>query len=375
MNRAIIVFIGIAVAALGAASIVLSPSINTTTIPLPEPGTQSGNTVSNSSRGVTVVADKLQVPWSIDIAGDGRMVFTERTGKISVIDANGKLLENPLANIRVESVEEAGLLGVALHPNFTRNHILYIYHTYSIDGKLYNKVLLLVEKDNRVTEARVILDGIPGAAFHNGGRLKFGPYDGKLYVSTGDAQNPEQAQDIKSLAGKILRINPDGSIPTDNPFPNSPIFSFGHRNIQGLAWHPVTKELYAIEHGPTGNDEINIIKPGHNYGWPVEACKGDGKFDPAIICFNPAIAPAGATFAGSDRLGYKNDLIISTLKGSHLRLVDFETKAQNNILVGYGRLRDVIEAPDGSLYVLTSNKDGRGIPSPDDDKILKIAKP
>jgi glucose/arabinose dehydrogenase len=265
-------------------------------------------------------------------------------------------------------------LGLALHPNFTENHLLYVYHTYANKSKLYNKVLMLTEKENKIIESKVIIDSIPGAQFNDGGSIKFGP-DGKLYISTGDATIPELAQNVKSLAGKILRLNPDGTIPDDNPFLGSPVYSYCHRNIQGIAWHSQTKRLYATEQGgPSGNDEINVIKAGSNYGWPIEECKGSGKFEASEFCFNPSIAPTGVTIAINDKLGYQNDLIFTTLKGSHLRHIDLESKTQSNILVGYGRLRDVIEAPDGSLYVLVNNKDQSGIAQENDDKILRILK-
>ena len=233
---------------------------------------------------------------------------------------------------------------------------------------------MLTEKENKIIESKVIIDSIPGAQFNDGGSIKFGP-DGKLYISTGDATIPELAQNVKSLAGKILRLNPDGTIPDDNPFLGSPVYSYGHRNIQGIAWHSQTKQLYATEQGgPSGNDEVNVIKAGSNYGWPIEECKGSGKFEASEFCFNPSIAPTGVTIAINDKLGYQNDLIFTTLKGSHLRHIDLESKTQSNILVGYGRLRDVIEASDGSLYVLVNNKDERGIAQEYDDKILRILK-
>jgi glucose/arabinose dehydrogenase len=343
-----------------------------TTLPIPEPGQSDGN--NNTHSGVQVLARNLDVPWAVDIAEDGRLFFTERTGRIMVIDKNGSLLSDPVAYINVMQNGESGLLGLALHPNFTENHLLYIYHTYSNDSSVLNKVLMLTESDNKIIESKVIIDNIPAADRNDGGRIKFGP-DGKLYIATGDARQPELAQDAGSLAGKILRLNSDGSIPADNPFEGSPVYSYGHRNIQGLAWHPMTGDLYASEHGLEGNDEINLIKPGSNYGWPIEDCNAE-KFEKPIVCFNPAIAPAGLTFAALDSLGYQNDILLATLKAQHIRLVDLESDIESNILTGFGRIRDVVEDPnDGSLYVTTSNKDGRAVPSQDDDKILRIISP
>ena len=370
MNLLFIIIAASVVIAAGAVTIFVAPF--DTTIPLPEPKTPLNNNNGTNS-GVLMVAQNLEVPWSIDIAKDGRIFFTEREGRIRIIDAQSKLIDEPAASIRVEQTGEGGLLGLALHPNFTENHLLYVYHTYANKSKLYNKVLMLTEKENKIIESKVIIDSIPGAQFHDGGSIKFGP-DGKLYLSTGDATIPELAQNVKSLAGKILRLNPDGTIPDDNPFLGSPVYSYGHRNIQGMAWHSQTKQLYATEHGPSGNDEINVIKAGSNYGWPTEECEGSGKFEASEFCFNPSIAPTGITVSINNKLGYQNDLIFTTLKGSHLRHIDLESKTQSNILVGYGRLRDVIEASDGSLYVLVNNKDESGIAQENDDKILRILK-
>jgi glucose/arabinose dehydrogenase len=344
-----------------------------TTLPIPEPGQSSGNNNNNTRSGVQVLAQNLDVPWAIDIAEDGRLFFTERTGSVMVVDKNGSLLSDPVAYINVMQNGESGLLGLVLHPNFTENHLLYVYHTYSNNSAILNKVLMLTENDNKIVESKVIIDNIPAAERNDGGRIKFGP-DGKLYIATGDAQQPELAQDAGSLAGKILRLNSDGSIPEDNPFEGSPVYSYGHRNIQGLAWHPLSEDLYASEHGPEGNDEINLIKPGSNYGWPIEDCNAE-KFEKPILCFNPAVAPAGMTFAALDRLGYQNDILLATLKAQHIRLVDLESDVESNILTGFGRIRDIVEAADGSLYVATSNRDGRAVPSQNDDKILRIISP
>jgi glucose/arabinose dehydrogenase len=341
-----------------------------TTLPIPEPRQKTSN---GTNVGIQVVADNLVVPWALDIAADGRMFFTERTGTIRIIDAGGKLLGEPAAYINVEQKGEAGLLGLVLHPNFAENHLLYIYQTYSNGSAIFNKVLQLREKENKIIDSKRILDGIPASDVNDGGRIKFGP-DGKLYIATGDANQPNLAQNAQSLAGKILRLNPDGTIPKDNPFPGSPIYSYGHRNVQGLAWNKVTGQMYASEHGAEGNDEINLIKPGANYGWPIEECNAQ-KFEKPILCFNPAIAPAGITFASSERLGYKGEILLASLRGEQLRAIDLQSNTQKTVLTGYGRIRDVIEAPDGSLYVTTSNRDGRAIPERGDDKILKIIKP
>lgn len=361
----------IAIAA-SVATILSTPS--DTTVPIPEPTTtEDGN---QSSKGIRTVVQNLENPWAIDIAEDGRIFLTEKPGRVRMVHANGTLMVEPVVNIRAEDKGEAGLLGLALHPNFTENHLMYVYHTYLTNGRVYNKVLMLTEKDNKVMDSKIILDNIPASDSNNGGQIKFGP-DGKLYISTGDSEIPELAQDPKSLAGKILRINFDGTIPDNNPFAKSPVYTYGHRNIQGLAWHPETAQLYASEHGPAGNDEINIIEPGSNYGWPLEVCNESSssttiRFKTPVFCFNPGLGPSGLTIADSDRLEYRNDIIFTTLRGSHLHHIDLETRIQDNILVGYGRLSDVIEAPDGSLYILTSNRNEIGTGNPNDDQILQI---
>ena len=346
-----------------------------TVVPLPAPVSNSSN-VANSS-GVAIIAEGLQAPRSLDISKDGRIFVSEKQGGIRVVE-NGTLLGQHVGDIKAENIGDAGLLGLALHPNFTQNHLFYVYYTYSNTTGLYNKVLMLQESNNRIIDSKIILDGIPGNDYRDGGRIKFGP-DGKLYVSTGDASIPELSQDLNSLAGKILRINQDGTIPQDNPFSNSPVYAYGFRNVQGLAWAPGSGTLYASDQGGAGNDEINLISPGKNYGWPREECNNNGagdvnRYTPPLLCFNPSLEPSGMAFAFSNKLGYQNDLIVATLKGSHLRDIDIKSGSQNTILVGYGRLTDLVESADGSILVLTSNTDGRGLPQEGDDKILRLTK-
>jgi aldose sugar dehydrogenase len=373
MNTAILKLIIpiVAVVVLSVVTFMRSPS--DTTIPIPQPIFNSSMNNTNSDKGIAVVAEKLQTPWSIVLSKDGRVFFTERIGTIRMLNVNGTLAHDPVGYIRVDQVGEGGLLGIDLHPNFTSSHKIYIYHTYSNSSGIYNRVMVLVENENKIVDSQIILDGIPGGRFHDGGRLKFGP-DNKLYISTGDAGFAELSQNKSSLAGKILRINDDGTIPIDNPFRGSAIYAYGFRNVQGLTWHPETRELYASDHGATGNDEINVVRAGSNYGWPYEECSNEGKYTAPVICFNPSIAPSGIAIPNSSKLGYSGDLLLATLKGSQLRSIDLYTGEQNNILVGYGRLRDVVEGYNGSLFVLTSNTDGRGLIQENDDKILRIFK-
>ena len=344
-----------------------------TLVPLPAPVSNLSNLTNTS--GVEIIAEGLQAPRSIDISKDGRIFVSEKRGSIRVVD-NGTLLVEPVGDIKAENIGDAGLLGLTLHPNFTQNHLFYVYYTYSNNTGLFNKVLMLKESNNRIIDSKTILDGIPGNDYRDGGRIKFG-LDGKLYVSTGDASIPELSQDLNSLAGKILRINEDGTIPQDNPFSNSAVYAYGFRNAQGLAWAPNSGALYSSDQGGAGNDEINLISPGKNYGWPHEECNSNGddnRYTPPLVCFNPSLEPSGIAFAFSNKLGYQNHLIVATLKGSHLRDIDFDSGSQNTILVGYGRIIDLVESEDGSIYVLTSNTDGRALPQQGDDKILRLTK-
>ena len=341
-----------------------------TLVPLPSPVSNSGNLTS--SKGVEITAQGLQAPRAIDISMDGRIFITEKHGSIRVVE-NGTLLAEPVGDIKVENIGDGGLLGLTLHPNFTQNHMFYVYYTYSNNTGLFNRVLMLQESNNRIIDSKTIVDGIPGSEYRDGGRIKFGP-DGKLYVSTGDASISELSQDLNSLAGKILRINEDGTIPHDNPFSNSSVYAYGFRNAQGLAWDIESGELYASDQGAAGNDEINLVLPGKNYGWPNEECNSNGENTGPLLCFNPSLEPSGIAFIISDKLEYANHLIVATLKGSHLREINFETGGQNTILVGYGRIADVVESGDGSIFVLTSNTDGRALPQQGDDKILRLTR-
>ena len=333
--------------------------------------------------GIEVVAGKLKIPWSIDWTPDWTALFTERGGDLRII-RDGILLPDPIFSVDVNDDAEGGLLGIAVDPEFEENQYIYLYQTYKTDGTTLNKVVRYTLANVTVSEDLVLVDGIPGASYHDGGRIQFGP-DGNLYITTGDAGNPSLAQDLDSLAGKILRITREGAIPQDNPFSNSAVWSWGHRNPQGMDWDG-SGNLIATEHGPSGergeaHDEINLILPGANYGWPVTV--GDesmaGMQDPLLHTGSETWAPSGSEFYDGDMIpGWTDKYFVANLRGEHLRMIDLDlsnngTHSHEGLFEGqFGRLRDVQTGPDGFLYLLTSNRDGRGSPVSNDDRILKI---
>lgn len=322
-----------------------------------------------------IIAENLDTPWAITFLPDENMLVTERLGKIYLIEKNGgiKNVEFSLQN-SVREIGEGGLMGIVSHPEFTANKFVYIYYTYSGEGNnTLNRVSRLKLEGMRLLDEKIIVDEIPGASNHNGGRIKFGP-DKLLYITTGDSQDPSLSQDRNSLAGKILRVAPDGSIPPDNPFGNL-TFSYGHRNPQGITWSG--NSLYETEHGPSGvwpnccQDELNRIEKGVNYGWPqsVGDRVSNGTTRPLRHSGRDIWAPAGATFIG-------DSLFFAGLRGSTL----YEAVIKNNQVIELkehfkgelGRLREVIAGPDGMLYISTSNRDGRGAPKDKDDKIIRV---
>lgn len=328
---------------------------------------------------IRAIAQNLYVPWAIAISSEGNLYFTERSGSIRVIEY-GTLRSEPLITLPPPfiSTGEGGLMGIALDPNFAQNHYLYVMHSYTQNNQIYNRVIRLLEISNRASIDRIILDQIPGGRIHNGGRTKIGP-DQKLYVTTGDAGNAMLAQDLQSTAGKILRIALDGSIPIDNPFPFSPVYSLGHRNPQGLTWN-FQNTLYACEHGPSAHDEINIIYPGANYGWPL--VQGD-EIAPNVIVQKPLIHSGQNTWAPSGLVFIKHGpwqgkLLVACLRGEQLLALllnpdgTLVTRMEVWLKNEYGRLREIVESPDGSLYLTTSNRDGRGTPNIADDQILQL---
>jgi len=344
-------------------------------------GGGSEPSVTEGTRGSTVdglrvetVAENLDTPWEVAFAPDGRIFVTERPGTVRVIES-GELREEPYAELAVEELGEGGQLGLTFHPDFEENDTLYAYYTTGEDGA-QNRIARLVEESGVAEQREVLLEG-PAASIHNGGRIAFGP-DGKLYATLGDVAEASLAQDRDALAGKILRLNPDGSIPDDNPFPGSPVYSYGHRNPQGLAWDD-EGNLYAPEHGQSAHDELNLIEAGNNYGWPE--LQGDerapGLTPPILHSGEETWAPSGAEYVESGP--WEGSVLFTGLAGESLHRVEFDPEDPGEVtehreyLGGeYGRLRTVEQGPDGALYLLTSNRDGRGDPEPEDDRLIKL---
>jgi len=334
---------------------------------------------------VEVWIDSLSIPWSLAFLGDGRVLLSERPGQIRLVK-DGTVQEKPYAKpAGIIHYGEGGLMGLAPHPQFLTEPYIYAMHTYRREGKVLNRVIRLRDFGDHGILDKVIIDEIPGGKNHNGGRIAFGP-DGMLYVTTGETFQARMAQNLDSLGGKILRLTPEGTIPEDNPFPASPIYSYGHRNPQGLCWHPETQDLFASEHGPSGeflkfaHDEINLIMKGGNYGWPEVIGRGrkDPYIDPLIV-WKRTTPPAGIAF-------HQGSLFVATLRSNALLRVKLERTGKRSYVVErierwfaedyskgrFGRIRDVVVGPDGHLYFLTSNTDGRGRPRPGDDKVYRL---
>lgn len=312
-----------------------------------------------------VVVQDLDIPWEVAFLPNNEFLITERPGRLLRIGKDKKVIEIQ----GVQHVGEGGLMGLALHPDFEKNQLLYLYFTTGERGRLTNQLERYKLVENSLSEKKVILSGVLGSSNHDGGRIMFGP-DGLLYIGTGDAEQSNLAQDTKSLNGKILRIKDDGSIPKDNPFGNA-VYSYGHRNVQGLAWDD-KGNLWATEHGQSDLDELNLIEKGKNYGWPV--IQGDEKRSGMVTPIvnsgaNETWAPAGAVFLG-------RSIYFVGLKGETLYEARIEGLGANNVrkhLVGvYGRLRAIRIGPDGAFYITTSNTDGRGIVRGNDDKLIRI---
>lgn len=318
---------------------------------------------------IEIVAENLQIPWEIAFLPNGELLVTERPGRVLKIGADRQIYE--IQGVR--HVGEGGLLGMAIHPNFTNNSFVYLYLTSTSNGSIVNRVERYQLENDSLSGREVILQGIKGAPNHDGGRIEFGP-DGYLYIATGDAQQPSLSQDTSSLNGKILRVRDNGSIPPDNPFGNA-VYSYGHRNVQGLTWDSEGR-LWATEHGRSGVlsglDELNLIEPGKNYGWPeIQGDETRSGMETPVIHSGASVtwAPAGAEYLN-------NSIFFAGLRGATLYEAKLSGTSVATLLKhfagDYGRLRAVRLGPDGYLYITTSNQDGRGRPNPGDDKIIRI---
>jgi len=341
------------------------------------PGKNDKRTQEKIFLSETVIAKNLEVPWALAFLPDGDLLITERPGNILLVDKNFDKAPRKIATLEsVKAQGEEGLLGIAIHPDFDQNKYVFLYYTFeNKNGNTLNRVSRFVFKNNSLQDEKIIVDNIPGGTNHNGGRIKFEPAstqrgepDSFLYIGTGDAQNPSLAQDKNSLAGKILRVDENGNPAPGNPF-NNRVFSYGHRNVQGLAWDE-NNQLWATEHGSTAKDELNKIEKGGNYGWPI--IQGDleknGMEKPVLNSGDQTWAPSGLVYQNGSFFfaGLRGQTLYEVqIKNGSPTLTEYFSKK-------YGRLRDIVKGPDGALYLTTSNRDGRGTPEKDDDRIIRI---
>ncbi len=337
---------------------------------------------------VETVATGLEVPWGFAFLPNKDLLFTERPGRVRLIES-GKLRATPIYVVPdVEPSSESGLMDISVHPNFSTNNFVYLAYAYNSDGKRV-KVLRYKFDGNKFSEPKTIVENIPSSPNHAGTRARFGP-DGKLYVVTGDSTDWNLAQDNNSLAGKTLRLNDDGTIPNDNPFVGKAgyrpeIFSTGHRNPQGLAWQPGSGLMFQTEHGPSGfegrgggADEVNIVERGKNYGWPtIYGNRTQAGLEPPLLEYSPACAPASGMFYDADVFpAFKGNFFFGCLRGQRIIRVVMDGRrvvSQENLLSEtYGRIREIATGPDGFIYFSTSNRDGRGSAAKDDDRIMRM---
>lgn len=333
----------------------------------PKSTAKKSETAITNQEQFKIIAQDLEIPWALAFLPDKSIIFTERPGRVRLIDKNGGLQKDPIFIVpEVKAEGEGGLLGIAVDPNYNNNHLIFLYFTYD-SQKTLNRIVRYSFDGKIFKVDKTIVDAIPGAIFHNGGRLKFGS-DGFLYITAGDSLNPSLAQNKDSLAGKILRVDSEGQAAPGNPF-SSRIYSVGHRNPQGLAWDE-KGNLWETEHGQNATDELNLIKPGQNYGWPT--IRGNERQNGLI----PPVAHSGKeTWAPSGMAYLNGSLFFGGLKGSALyeAVINGESATiKEHFKNQFGRIRDVVLGPDGFLYITTSNRDGRGQIQSGDDKIIKI---
>jgi aldose sugar dehydrogenase len=347
----------------------------------------SADTQNSAQFTVETVASGLEVPWGFAFLPNKDLLFTERPGRVRIIEG-GKLRAAPVFTVPdVEPSSESGLMDISLHPNFASNNFVYLGYAYNKEGKR-DKVVRYKYAGGTLTEPKIIIEDIPAAPNHAGMRCRFGP-DGKLYITTGDSTERAIAQQMNSLGGKILRLNDDGTVPPDNPFVGQKdarpeIWTLGHRNPQGIAWQPGSNLIFETEHGPSGfdgpggGDEVNIVERGKNYGWPTIHHKQTqaGLVSP-LLEYTPACAPASAMFYnGAAFPDFKGNFFFGCLAGRRIIRVVLngrDVASQEDLPKGtYGRIREMAEGPDGYIYFSTSNRDGRGSPAKDDDRIMRL---
>jgi glucose/arabinose dehydrogenase len=339
---------------------------------------------------VETVAAGFESPWAIAFADKGRILVTERPGRLRVVRGE-KLLPAAVSGVpQVFYRGQGGLLDLVLHPDYARNRLLYLAYSVEEEGAQMTRVARFRDDGDALTAMEVIFSGFPvdGKTKHFGCRLAFGG-DGKLYLTLGERGEGSRAQDLGDLNGKTLRLNPDGSIPADNPFVDVPdarpeIFSYGHRNAQGMAVQPGSGLIFQTEHGPTwndapgGGDEVNIVERGKNYGWPVIHHREDRTgLVPPLLEYTPAIAPSGAMFYTGDAFpAWRGSFFFATLVGRKLIRVELDGRrpVRQEFLLEkeYGRLRDVAQGPDGLIYVLTSDTDAYGPGREGGDRLLRL---
>jgi glucose/arabinose dehydrogenase len=331
----------------------------------------------------TPVISNLYVPWSIVFPTPDSMYIAQRSGEI-VHYKNSQKQANFYKFSEISATNEEGLMGMVLDPDYPNSPYIYASLPYEENNQMFVKVVRLTDINNQGKDIQILLDKIPAAKFHAGSRLRFGP-DQKLYITTGDATKKDIAQDINSLGGKILRMNKDGSIPDDNPFSNSYVYSYGHRNQQGIDFDPISGILFSTEHGPSlfdgaaGGDEVNRILPGKDYGWPkVSHTESTPEAVDPLLVFTPAVAPASGVFYTGDKYpNLKNAFLFGGLRGEGIFVVYLDetrekVQSYEKLNISEGRIREIAVSPDGYIYFSTSNRDGRGNPNDKSDQIFRL---
>lgn len=360
MKKIVILFIGLFL--LSGCAAPISEDEETSTKSVRGTLTTTGESAINQS--IETVAENLAVPWSIQ-RDDDVFYLSERGGTVAKITDGDVERQSMSLEKELSSVSEAGLLGFVLMPDFSDSQTAIAYYTYEDNNDILNRIVELNLINDDWQEKRVLLDEIPSGTHHHGGRLAIGP-DDMLYATTGDASEPEIAQDRNSLGGKILRMNLDGTIPKDNPIEDSYVYSYGHRNAQGLAWNEAGK-MYSSEHGASRNDEINVIEAGKNYGWPtIEGNEMQTGMEAPLVTSgsNTTWAPSG--------MDYRDEtLYVAALRGNAVLEFDLESNKMSELLTEYGRIRDIY-IEDEMMYFVTNNRDGRGSPQQNDDKLYRL---